>query len=508
MLFNSINFVFLFLPITLIAFYGCKPFLRPSFAVNAPFLVIVCASLIFYSHWFWPNVFVLCFSILLNFYIGKIFQKVHHRKLCLFLGISFNLLLLAYFKYFNFFVENVTALFGNNNFLITVALPLGISFFTFQQIAYLVEGYRGKIRAESLLEYALFVSFFPQLIAGPIVLYEDLRKQYRGRRFGIFDLNMLVGGISIFAIGLSKKILIADQLSSVSDRVFARADAGLTIQFFEAWAGALAYTYQLYFDFSGYSDMAIGLALMFGLYLPINFTSPYKATSIIEFWRRWHVTLSNFLRDYLYIPLGGGKKGYYRTMLNLLIVMLLGGLWHGAGWNFVFWGFLHGVFLLVNHTYRRYGLLFSNVFSATPVAYLLTMISVILAWTFFRAESFQGALNIIDVMFGGNLILMPSELYPFIPEVMHSVLLKESEKDLLYWCGDLTWDVFLIIIIVALGTVGLPSSTDLYKSYRQSGDMFVASRRLSFAFLLGTAFVLSILLIYAESANKFLYFQF
>ena len=511
MLFNSLEFILVFLPLTLVAFFLVSRYLRPRFGSEVLFFVLSAASLLFYSYWYWPNIFVLLSSILVNFTLGQWITRSDdqkQRKIWCCVGVALNLAVIGYFKYFNFFSENITGLFGHDHTALKIMMPLGISFFTFQQIAYLVDCYRDNVKARSLLEYTFFVSFFPQLIAGPIVLYKTLREQYSDPSFGTFKINYFVVGVVLFTMGLGKKILIADHLSLISQPVFTRADLGETLQFFEAWAGILAYTYQLYFDFSGYSDMAIGLALLIGLKLPINFDSPYKATSIIEFWRRWHITFSNFLRDYLYIPLGGSKQGAQRTAINLLLVMFLGGLWHGAAWTFVFWGCLHGAFLVVNHTYRRIKKGEGGVFSFAPIAYLTTMMSVALSWVFFRAESFQGAWNIISTMFGKNKILMPSEIHSRLPEATHSFLLLESEKDLLFWTGSLTWDAFPFIVIIAFCALLLPSTTDIYRKFMSDEQGGVKTLNPAFGLFLGVIFTLCILLLYANSASEFLYFQF
>ena len=332
-------------------------------------------------------------------------------KTILVAGIAANLGLLGYYKYANFFVDNLNALLGNNLILETIILPLAISFFTFQQIAYLVDAYRGETHEYSFLHYALFVTFFPQLIAGPIVHHHEMLPQFARSTIYRLKAEHLAVGLTIFTLGLFKKVVLADGVAVYATPVFNAAEAGTALTFFEAWGGALAYTFQLYFDFSGYSDMAIGLARMFGIRLPLNFNSPYKATSIIDFWRRWHITLSRFLRDYLYIPLGGSRKGEARRLTNLLITMLLGGLWHGAGWTFVLWGGLHGCYLVVNNIWRKWRASRGHLHS-TPVgrffAWLLTMLAVIVAWVPFRAEG-MGAIQImLSAMFGLQGISLPT----------------------------------------------------------------------------------------------------
>ena len=290
---------------------------------------LVLASLFFYGWWNPAYLLLIIGSMLFNYYTGV---QLSYRQNRLFLGIAIalNLALLGYFKYANFFVENISDLAGLGWNIEHIVLPLAISFFTFQQIAYLVDAYRRETSEYNFLHYALFVSFFPQLISGPIVHHKEMLPQFIRETARFIEYRHLAIGISVFILGLFKKVVVADSLAPYSIEAFNAVAAGEMLTFFEAWKGALAYTFQLYFDFSGYSDMAIGLAMLFGIRLPLNFDSPYKANSVIEFWQRWHITLSRFLRDYLYIPLGGNRKGQKRRYLNLMITMLLGGLWHGA----------------------------------------------------------------------------------------------------------------------------------------------------------------------------------
>ncbi|MFN2169006.1 MAG: MBOAT family O-acyltransferase [Anaerolineae bacterium] len=292
-------------------------------------------------------------------------------------------------------------------------LPLAISFFTFQQIAYLVDAYRGQAAEYNPVHYALFVSFFPQLIAGPIVHHSEMMPQFglaRDRDTRRRDLEV---GLTIFCLGFLKKVVLADTASLQANPVFDAAAQGELLTFFEAWGGALAYSFQLYFDFSGYSDMAIGLGRLFGIRLPVNFFSPYRAGSIIEFWRRWHITLARFLRDYLYIPLGGNRQGASRTRVNLMLTMLLGGLWHGAAWTFVFWGGLHGLYLVINRLWRDLrGRLGWNRDYGRPgriVAVGLTFVSVTAGWVVFRADSFDAAARVYAGMAGLNGAVLPPE---------------------------------------------------------------------------------------------------
>lgn len=337
------------------------------------------------------------------------------KKPLLIFGIAVNIALIAYFKYANFFVDNFNQIIGSNLKLETIALPLAISFFTFVQITYLVDAYRGETKEDSFFNYCLFVTFFPHLIAGPIVHHKDLMPQFADKSIYRFKGEYLAVGLTIFFMGLFKKVVFADRIAVYAASVFNVADRGIPLTFFEAWAGVLAYTLQLYFDFSGYSDMAIGSAYLFGIKLPLNFDSPYKATNIIDFWRRWHITLSNFLRDYLYIPLGGNRQGNLRRYLNLMITMLLGGLWHGAGWTFVLWGGLHGVYLVINHQWRSFRRWLGHDpkkshWLTQGISWFVTFLAVVVSWVFFRAKTLDAATAILGAMMGVNGISLPRVL--------------------------------------------------------------------------------------------------
>jgi D-alanyl-lipoteichoic acid acyltransferase DltB (MBOAT superfamily) len=321
------------------------------------------------------------------------------------LGVAANLAALGWFKYANFLLDSVNGLSDTGLRLAAITLPVGISFFTFQQVAYLVDAWRGETREYDLVGYSLFVTFFPQLIAGPIVHHREMLPQFMRKGEGLLRSRDLAVGLTVLAAGLFKKVVLADRAALFATPVFQAADAGVAPSFGDAWIGALAYSMQLYFDFSGYSDMAIGLGRIFGIRLPLNFHSPYKATSVVDFWRRWHMTLSRFLRDYLYIPLGGSRKGPVRRYVNLLATMGLGGLWHGAGWNFALWGLLHGLFLCANHAWAalaaRLGL--DPERAGRPrrmAACAATFLAVTAAWVFFRATTFGGAGRVLSAMAG------------------------------------------------------------------------------------------------------------
>ncbi len=318
------------------------------------------------------------------------------------IGIIVNLGLLGYFKYTDFLIENLNRITGANLKLLHITLPLAISFFTFQQIAYLVDSYKGQTKEYNFLNYALFVAFFPQLIAGPIVHHKEMMPQFADKKNKFINYDNIAKGLFIFSIGLFKKVIIADNLAPIANNGF---DMATELNFFEGWITSLAYTFQLYFDFSGYTDMAIGSALLFNIKLPINFYSPYKALNIQEFWRRWHITLSRFLKDYVYIPLGGNRISPKRTYINIMITFLLGGLWHGAGWLFVFWGFLHGVALVIHRLWKSL-----NIKMHKFLAWFLTFNFVNICWIFFRAKTWNDAIKVLKAMFDFDNIVLPLAL--------------------------------------------------------------------------------------------------
>ena len=400
MLFNSTEYFALFLPLVVLGFYLLAP--APNLA---RIYWLVLASLVFYGFWSPVFLWVLGGSILVNYALARGIDVSRTRprsaRTLLMLGVGGNLALLGYFKYANFLVDNLNALSGTAVALASIALPLGISFFTFQKIAFLVDVRRGLARSLRFSDYLLFVTFFPQLVAGPITHHAELMPQFQRGRLGAAPWNDLAAGISIFCIGLWKKTMIADRLATFVNPVFATAAHG-GVDAHHGWSAVLAYAMQIYFDFSGYTDMAIGAARLFGVRLPLNFHSPYQALSIVEFWRRWHMTLSRFLRDYLYFPLGGNRRGPLRRYLNLGIVMLLGGLWHGAAWKFAIWGGLHGLFLVLNHAWSALSASWALKRRAAwrLVSWALTMLAVMHAWVFFRADDLASAVAMLRSMYG------------------------------------------------------------------------------------------------------------
>ena len=394
MLFNSYLFIFLFLPVVLAGY-----FILGRRGNLAAVIWLVLASLAFYSASNWQFVPLLAASVAFNYVIGLALISMRlsgrQRRAVLTIGVAGDLLVLGTFKYAGFLAANLDAIFSTG-LTVDILLPVGISFYTFTQIAFLVDAYRGKVAGYRLSHYALFVTYFPHLIAGPILHHRDMIPQFEAADARRPKPHLILCGLIIFAIGLFKKTCLADGIQPLVALAFGPA----VPSFDKAWIGALAYTFQLYFDFSGYSDMAIGISLMFGIFLPLNFNSPYKARNIIDFWRRWHMTLSQFLRDYLYIPLGGNRHGAVLRYVNLMITMALGGLWHGAAWTFVIWGTLHGVYLCINHAWNNYGPAVAPRFvrAASIAAFILTFLCVVVAWVFFRANSLSSALYVLSRM--------------------------------------------------------------------------------------------------------------
>jgi alginate O-acetyltransferase complex protein AlgI len=493
MLFNSYEFLLGFLPVVLVVFF----FLRRDQAVVAAMGFLTASSLFFYGWWNPVYVVLLAGSVVFNFVVGRGLLARRTRAL-LVLGIVGDLLVLGIFKYAGFFASNLNRLPEVALPVPQIVLPLGISFFTFTQIAYLVDVYRGQAREYRFLNYALFVTFFPHLLAGPVLHHAEVMPQFAERRTFRLSSENLAVGLTIFAIGLFKKVILADGVAEFAAPAFDAARNGATLTFLAAWGGALSYTFQLYFDFSGYSDMAIGLARLFGIVFPANFNSPYKAASIIDFWRRWHMTLSRFLRDYLYIPLGGGRRGPLRRHVNLMITMLLGGLWHGAGWTFVIWGGLHGLYLVANHGWRSVSsrwLGFVRIPSGLAhwLGRLLTFLAVVIAWVFFRADSLPAALAMLQGMAGLNGITRADPYYLGLPEVRWLALMF-----LIAW--------------------GLPNVQQIFHRYRPALETYPGEvsppywARLTWRPATAWAFATALLLVTAvinlTRVSEFLYYQF
>src|SRR3954449_4252840 len=458
MLFSSYAFLFQFLPAVALA-YAVARRVSPRCGIWA----LAFASLIFYGAWKPVYLLLLLASIGVNFWLGLKMEDLARRRSFGTLGVALNLALLWYFKYTNFLFESFTSLTGTPLPFVNVILPLGISFFTFQQIAYLVDVMRGAKVERDIVSYTLFVSFFPHLIAGPLVHHAEMIPQFKRARTGRSAV-LAARGLAMFAAGLFKKVVIADNLAQFVTPVFAHLDAGGGVSTQWAWLSTLAYTLQIYFDFSGYSDMAVGLALLFGIRLPVNFRSPYKALSIIEFWRRWHITLSRFLRDYLYIPLGGNRLGEIRRYQNLLVTMLLGGFCHGSAWNFVIWGGLHGMYLCINHLWHRRRGEGATRSPATKLAsWAITFFAVVIAWVFFRAKTLGGAWQMLGSLFG---FASGSSAYasPGILRVMDlPILVGEGSLLLIGAC------IVALALVIALGPPNVPQLFR-YREYRRAPE--------------------------------------
>lgn len=397
MLFNSIEFVFGFLPLVFLGYFS----LNYNNKIVAGKVWLALSSFFFYGWWNPSYLPLIIFSIVFNYLLGKKLGEEQgwqwrwvslSNRLLLVLGLVFNLGLLGYFKYFNFFVSNISQFMGLDMGPIAIILPLGISFFTFTQIAYLVDCYREGTKEYNFVNYALFVTFFPHLIAGPILHHKEMMPQFADLSNLGKHYAPILSGLFLFSVGLFKKVVVADTFALWADPGF---DHAMSLGFYEAWATSLSYTFQLYYDFSGYTDMAIGAALLFNIRLPINFNSPYKALTIQDFWRRWHMTLSRFLKDYLYIPLGGNRHGVSRMYLNIMATFALGGLWHGASWMFVIWGVMHGAAMVLHRLWSKLGFRLPIL-----MAWLLTFNFINLTWVFFRARDLDSAFAIIGAMVG------------------------------------------------------------------------------------------------------------
>jgi len=493
MLFTSPEFALLYLPIVLAGF-----FLLGSRSQNAGAGWLLLASLFFYAYWMPGFVFLLLGSICWNYWIGTRIATIlpsSRSRACRWmqLGIVVNLGLLAYFKYANFLVDNAGLLTGQHWHIAHITLPIGISFFTFTQIAFLADVFQKGVQEPRPVHYGLFVTYFPHLVAGPVLHHSQMMPQFREAACYRVNTGNLAAGASIFALGLIKKVILADGISPYADAIFNGAANGLLPDCVEAWIGALAYTFQLYFDFSGYSDMAIGLSWMLNIRLPYNFDSPYKARNIADFWRRWHMTLSAFLRDYLYIPLGGNRRGNVRRYFNLFVTMLLGGLWHGASWNFVLWGGLHGVYLGINHAFRaalnRIWPQLAERRVYVCLAWGLTFLATVVAWVFFRASNLDAAGRILRAMFAVNAG----------SSAVHPLLWNEGLQlaAALLWCG-----VSLALVLC------LPNSNHIGERLRE----FAIGKASARPIMLGVAMMVVVLTIILNATRKassaFIYFNF
>ena len=514
MLFNSYLFIFAYLPLTVLLHQILIRFGTGRLAAG----FLAAASILFYGYWEWRFVPILAVSIVANYLLARAIAAVPRRtprRLVAGCGIALNLAALGYFKYANFFLANWNDAF-DTDFVVRVALPLGISFFTFQQIAYLADAARETADANAgrdasrdagrgrggadrdFVRYALFVSFFPQLIAGPIVHHGEMMPQFARSKPSAWRRNLAVGS-TIFILGLAKKVLLADNLAPLASPVFDAAAAGGAVSMADAWLAALAYSFQIYFDFSGYSDMAVGLGWMFGVRLPMNFASPYKARSIVDFWRRWHLTLSRFLRDYLYIPLGGRSRRY----VNVFVTMLLGGIWHGAGWTFVLWGALHGMMIMVSQARAsRFG-------QPAPAgirrvrAVALTFLLVMIAWVPFRAANMEA----VTTMYGAMAGLSDAAGAAFLAEAKQRHLAALAGALLIAFFAPNT-AVFMRRVRPVLALPGYPASRVGAGAGRDAGGTAALAWAPSPVWAVAMALLFAFVVLNLNAPSEFIYFQF
>ena len=491
MLFNSYEFIFAFLPISFFVYF----YLNSKKLTTAAKAWLVFTSLFFYSWWNITYLPLILISILFNYTItntmieyDKSRRKYFSKKSLLHAGLLFNIGLLVYFKYMDFFISNTNTISGSDIELLHLALPLAISFFTLQQIAFLIDSYEGLVKEKNFLDYTIFVTFFPQLIAGPIVHHKEMMPQFANVRNKVKNYKNIAIGLFIFSIGLFKKVVIADTFAVWATQGF---DVATTLNLFEAWATSLSYTFQLYFDFSGYTDMAIGAALLFNIKLPINFNSPYKATGMIDFWQRWHITLSNFITTYIYTPIvrSFDRLTFHKAMFATVITFLIAGLWHGASWMFIIFGGLHGLGLIINHYWKKRKIKLNVV-----LAWFITFNFVNITFVFFRAKEWDDAIKILSSMFSLNNIVLPNFLASKLASLSKygiefgalATNLSAAGKDLIIW--------LLIGFILIL----------VFKNSMDKLKLFKPSAINSFVFIM--AFTISLYKL--SGYSEFLYFRF
>jgi alginate O-acetyltransferase complex protein AlgI len=504
MLFNSYEFIFCYLPIVFALFFIIS---QSSHRLAA--LWLACASVFFYGWWSPYFTILLIASVIFNYISGYLIGHMREgKKVVLIISIALNLTLLGTFKYLNFFIQTIDSA-GGHIPLLNIVLPAGISFFTFTQIAFLVDTYRGIANEYNFIHYLLFVTWFPHLIAGPVLHHKQMMPQFSLKGTYVVNPQSIAVGITLFSLGLFKKVMLADQLALYANPIFDAAANGGHPQIIESWIGALAFTLQLYFDFSGYTDMAIGLSRLFNVKFPLNFNSPYKACNIIDFWRRWHITLSTFLRDYLYIPLGGNRKGVMRRHFNLMATMLLGGLWHGAGWNFVIWGGLHGIYLIINHAWRTYFKFAptNNFYRITATA--VTFVAVVVAWVPFRAKNIGSTIIMLKSMAGFNGISLPKSLACHLNATLCKYI---SFSDII---TVTTFQIYEMVIWIGFGLAivwCLPNSQEWLAKYSPALQEVCASSRIAwkpralYGVIIGLMFIVTIM--HINRVSEFLYFQF
>ncbi|MBF0463735.1 MAG: MBOAT family protein [Nitrospirae bacterium] len=492
MLFNSYVYLFAFLPATICVYFFLNK-LKKTFAARV-FLIL--ASFIFYSWWNIWDLPVIIISVIFNYSIGLKLGKTNissDRKRLFITGVSLNILLLIFYKYTDFLILNINTLLNTNINTLKLTLPLGISFFTITQIAYLSDAYRQTVKEYKGTNYSLFVAFFPHLLAGPILHHREMMPQFDRMRNKVFSSKNTVRALVLIVIGLIKKIAIADYLSAWADFGF---DSAGNLSLLQAWITSLSYTLQIYFDFSGYTDMALGSALLLNIHLPLNFNSPYKSLNIREFWRAWHMTLSRFLRDYLYIPLGGNRCGTARVNLNIILTFILGGIWHGAGWGFLIWGALHGFAYAFYRLWQSTGLRL-----ARPIAWFLTFNFINITWIFFRAKSFADAVKVIKGMVNFGSTEVKTFLNTVTMDFINLFQNKEKFQAISTLCNYFSSDGAKIMYLAILITVCVScrNSNDISKDF---------SPNLRNALLFGFLGAVAIMLLHKEKLSKFLYFNF
>lgn len=485
MLFNSYLFIFAFLPIMFVIYF----LLLKQRLILGSKIWLIAGSIFFYGYWNMIYIPLLLFSIFTNFYIGKSLSYINFtllsKKALLWVGIVFNIALLGYFKYTDFFIKNFNFISSADIPLQNIVLPLGISFFTFTQIAFLVDAYKKDVVEVNILNYMLFVTYFPHLLAGPILHHKEMMPQFANKINFVIKWRHFYIGLLVFAIGLFKKVAIADTFAKWANIGF---DASTTLNFFEAWVTSLSYTFQLYFDFSGYTDMAIGVSLMLNIKLPINFNSPYKALDIQNFWHRWHMTLSRFLRDYIYIPLGGNRVPQLQNYFNLFFVFFVGGIWHGASWMFVIWGTMHGCAIVIHRIWKNLGFNMNNI-----LAWILTFNFINITWIFFRSHDMENATKILSGMLGLNGVVLP--------EVLRNKL-QFLANDYISFGGVIARIDSSFVFVFAYILLGFVITL----AFNNSNYIYKVNKKISLLVFASVAFATSVVMLSAPS--EFLYFRF
>ncbi len=483
MLFNSYIFIFVLLPVSLVLYFG---FNRLKLYSAAKISLIIC-SLVFYAYFNWSYALIIVSSVVINFILNSVmFLNIGKRlrKTILIIGIVGNIGLLVYFKYLDFFLENLNVIFKADFVMRNIVLPLGISFFTFQQLSYIIDSYRREVPKYNFLDYALFVSFYPQLVAGPIVLHSEIVPQFADLQKKRINTENFSKGIMAFSFGLAKKVLIADKLGVLVNYGYESVDS---LGSFMAIVTVLGYTLQIYFDFSGYCDMATGIGKMFNIDIPMNFNSPYKAITVVDFWKRWHITLTRFFTYYVYYPLGGNRKGRFRTYLNIMIVFFLSGLWHGAGYTFIIWGLIHGV----ANVFTR---IFDKTIKKVPkfINWLFCFIFINASWVVFRAESLETAGTLYRKIFaGGGTDILPSVSKALEKNILSNLLLNLGISN--------NYFVYILILLAAalFLAVFCKNTNERIKDFKFSAKN-----------MLVTAVLLSVSILQLTGVSTFLYFNF